>query len=263
MTERLRLRETLAETLRRLPDMARGAGGAIVLSAVLALVVVLAPLDGWGRAAAVLAFALAWLVALGAMTRIGVAEDLAGAKALGLGPFGFQLTKIEARLAGATLLCALFLTIMLALLALVALALFGGAGLDAGAVKARDWAAVGPAWKLGLLGFVGLVVLGAPVVLALRLSLFAPATVGRGQMISLTATSMTNGSMAPLFAGLVVAGLPGLAWLALVAAGGLRGPAALAVGVLALAVIQAPLTAAWLGAAYRRLERPSEDLAPL
>lgn len=263
MTGRLRLRETLAGAVRRMPDMARGAGGAIALSAALALVAGLAPLDGRGRAVAVVAFAVAWLVAFGAVTRIGVAQDLAGAKTLGLGPSGFQLTRTEARLAGATLLCALFLSIILALLGLVALAMFGGAELNAEAVRARDWGAVGPAWKLVLLGFVGAVVLGAPVVLALRLSLFAQATVARGRMISLTATLLTNGSMAPLFAGLVIAGLPATGWLLVSAAGLVAGPAALVVGVLVLAGLQPPLTAAFLGAAYRRLERPLEDLAPL
>jgi hypothetical protein len=263
MTGRLRLRETLAEAVRRTPDMWRGAGGAIALSGLLALVVLLVPVGGWVKAVAVVMFALAWVVALGALTRIGVAEDLAGARASGLGPLGFQFTKTEARLAGATLLCALFLSIMLALLGLVALALFGGAGLDAKAVEARNWAAVGPTWKLVLLGFVGLVVVGAPVVLGLRLSLYSPATVGRGQMISLTATSLTNGSMLPLFGGLVVVGLPGMLWLALVAAGGLAGWAAIVVGTLVVAGVQAPLTAAYLGAAYKRLERPSDDLAPL
>lgn len=263
MTQRLRVGETLAEAVRRLPDMVRGAGGAIALSVALALVQVLAPVSGWARGVAFVAFAVAWLVAFGATTRIGVAQDLAGARALGLGSLGFQLSRTEARLAGATLLCGLFLSIMLALLGLTALAMFGGAGLDAEAVKARDWAAVGPAWKLVLLAFVGVVVLGAPVVLALRLSLFAAATVARGQMISLTSTSLTNGSMAPLFAGLVVVGLPGLLWLIVVAQGWLGGSAALAVGTLVLGLVQAPLTAAYLGAAYRRLERPSEDLAPL
>ena len=36
------------------------------------------------------------------------------------------------------------------------LALFGASGLDAEAIKARDWANVGPVWKLVLLGGVDL-----------------------------------------------------------------------------------------------------------
>lgn len=249
--------------MRRLPDMWRGAGGALALLALMALAVVFGLGSGWIRLIVVLLFLGAALVTFGAVTRIGLANDLVSARTLGLGPLGFQLTKVEARLAGATLLCALFLSIMLALLGLVALAMFGGAGLDAEAVKLRDWGAVGPVWKLVLLAFVVVVVVGAPVVLALRLSLFAPATVGRGQMISLTSTALTNGAMAPLFAGLIVVGLPLVLCLLLLFAGGVVARLAPIIGVLLIVGVQTPLTAAFLGAAYRRLERPIDDLAPL
>ena len=251
---RLNLGAALAEALRRLPDMARGAGGVLVVTAGLALTCAIASLSGWPCAVVGLATGLAGLAAFGAVTRIGVASDLADARRLGLGPQGFQLTRTEARLAGAALLCALFLTIILSLLALVALALFGAAGLDAGAVRARDWAAVGPAWKLVLLALVGLVVLGTPVLLLVRLSLFAQATVGRGQMTSLTATTLTNGAMIPLLAGLVMCAAPMILWILLTAAGLLSGEVGLIGGVVMLAAIQAPLTAAFLGAAYRQLE---------
>ena len=263
LSQRLRLGETLAETLRRVPEMWRGAGGAIGISALAAVVLAVVPLAGPMRAVCWVWLVLASLVAFGAVTRIGVARDLAGARALGLGPFGFQLTRTEARLAGATLLCALFLTIILSLLALVALALFGGAGLDAEAIRARDWAGAGPLWKRMLLAIVGVIVLGAPVLLALRLSLYAQATVGRGRMTSLTVTSLTNGSMLPLFVGLLLVEMPRTLWLVLMITGVVTGPVAVIGGIIVLAAVQAPLTAGFLGAAYRRLERPSEDLAPL
>ena len=263
LSQRLRLRETLAETLGRVPEMWRGAGGAIGVAAVAAVALAIVPLAGPMRAVCWVWLVLASLVAFGAVTRIGVARDLDEARGLGLGPFGFQLTRTEARLAGATLLCALFLTIILSLLALVALALFGGAGLDAEAIRVRDWAAAGPVWKLALLAVVGVIVLGAPVVLAVRLSLYAQATVGRGRMTSLTATSLTNGSMLPLFIGLVLVEMPKTVWLVLMIVGVVSGPVAVIGGIVVLAVIQAPLTAAFLGAAYRRLEWPGEDLAPL
>jgi hypothetical protein len=197
---------------------------------------------------------IAGLAAFGATTRIGTAIDLETARRAGLRPGGLQLGRPEARLAGATLLCALFMSIILALLMLVALALFGGAGLNAEAVRARDWAAVGPAWKLALLAGVTLVVLGAPLLFAVRLSLYAPATVGRGQMISLTATGLTNRAILPLLAGLVACAVPGLIWLGLVTTGVLGGRAAGAVAILTLVAVQWPLTSAFLGAAYRRLE---------
>ena len=254
---RLALGATLGEATGRMPDMARGAGGVLALTAGFALLLLAEP-AGWFAMLGWLALTLSVLSAFGAVTRIGVARDLIGARRRGLGPLGFQLTRVEARLAGATLLCALFLTIILSLLALVALALFGGAGLDAGAIRARDWAAAGAAWKLILLSGVGLVVLGTPVLLAVRLALFAQATVGRGQMISLTATSLTNNAILPLLGGLIVCGAALLLWLALVIAGVLAGKAALAVATIILFAVQAPFTAAFLGAAYRQLET-SED----
>lgn len=251
---RLKLGAALAEALRRLPDMARGAGGVLVVAAGLALTFATTSLPNWGCTVAGLATALAGLAAFGAVTRIGVARDLDGARRLGLGPHGFQLTRIEARLAGAVLLCALFMAIILSLLALVALALFGAAGLDAGAIRARDWAAVGPVWKLMLLTLVGLVVLGTPVLLLVRLSLFAPATVGRGRMMSLGVTALTNRAMLPLLAGLIACAVPTLVWIGLAGSGVVVGPAAAITGILAIVAFQTPLTAGFLGAAYRQLD---------
>ncbi len=251
---RLNLGAALAEALRRLPDMARGAGGVLAVTAGLALACATGLAAGWMCVVTGAAGALAGLAAFGALTRIGVANDLDGARRLGLGPQGFQLTRTEARLAGSMLLCALFMAIILSLLALVALALFGAAGLDAEAVQARDWAAVGPAWKLALLALVGVVVLGTPVLLLLRLSLFAQATVGRGAMTSLGATALTNGAMLPLLAGLIACAVPTLALLGLVGAGGATGLAPAIAGILVFAALQTPLTAGFLGAAYRQID---------
>jgi len=251
---RLNLAAALADALRRLPDMARGAGGSWIAATALVLICALDLFEGWANVALGAATALAALAAFGAMTRIAVTPDLVAARRLGLGPLGFQLTRTEARLAGAVLLCGLFMTIMLSLLALVALALFGAAGLDAEAVRERDWGAVGPVWKLALLTLVGLVVLGTPVLLLVRLSLFAAATVGRGRMTSLGATALTNGAIAPLLAGLAACAIPTLVWLALAGSGVLTGAAAIIVGSLAVAGLQAPLTTGFLGAAYRQGE---------
>ena len=251
---RLDLTGALAEAVGRMGEMARGAGPALALTAVLALAIVLGPLPGGLEGALLGPTLVVGLAAFGATTRIGTAIDLETARRSGLRPGGLQLGKPEARLAGATLLCALFMIIMLILLMLVALALFGGAGLNAEAVKDGDWAAVGPAWKLILLAGVAVVVLGAPLLFAVRLSLYAQATVGRGQMISLTATGLTNRAILPLLAGLIACAIPGLIWLGLVVAGVLGGKAAGAVAILILVAIQWPLTSAFLGAAYRRLE---------
>ncbi|CAN5153852.1 hypothetical protein BH10PSE2_BH10PSE2_16750 [soil metagenome] len=255
---RLDLFATLGEAVVTMPVMWRGAGGVLtVLAALWGAALLMAALKGAGGVIGGLtdlATALVALMTWGAITRIGVAGDLAGARRLGLGPFGFQMTRIEARLLGAGALCGLFMIIMLSLLALVALAMFGFAGLNAGAIRAHDWAAVGAAWKLALLAGVGLIVLGVPVVFAVRLCLFAPATVGRGQMISLTATGLTNGAILPLLGGLVVCSVPTLACgvLALAFEGG--GGLVPVLWVVSYAGVQAPLTAAFLGIAYRRLE---------
>ena len=260
-TRKLDLVATLAEAVRRLPTMWRGAGGVLALAAALTLAALFAPGEGSMRVAVWAAAVAAALAAFGAITRIGLASD--GARVAGLGPFGLQLGKVEARLAGAVLLCALFLSIILSLLALVALALFGGAGLDAEAIRARDWAAAGAAWKLALLAGVGVVVLGTPVLLAVRLSLFAQATVAEGRMISLTATRLTNGAILPLLGGLVVVQAPGLLWTLFALSGVLSVTAALVGGIVLIALVQIPLQAAFLGAAYRRLQAPQDDLAPL
>lgn len=263
MTPRLRLRETLTEALWRAPEVLTGASGAIFAAAATTLLVALAPASGWAKFGLGALWGLALLVCLGAVTRIGVAGDRAGAKGLGLGPAGFQLTKTEFRLLGATLLCGLFLVIMIALLGMTALALFGGAGLDAEAIRVRDWGAAGPAWKLWLLAGVAVIIVGAPIIFGLRLCLYAQATVSTGRMISLTATRLTNGSMLPLLAGLVLVQSPGIAWALLAVTGVLPVKAALAAGVVLIAAVQVPLKAAFLGAAFRRLDRPGEDLAPL
>jgi hypothetical protein len=69
--------------------------------------------------------------------------------------------------------------------------------------------------------------------------------------------------MAPLLAGLALVQAPSVAWALLAATGALPAKAVLAAGVVLVAVVQVPLKAAYLGAAFRRLDRPDEDLAPL
>lgn len=262
-SRKLRLRETLTEALWRAPDVLTGAAGAIGAAAAMSLLIVLAPSSGWIRVMEFAVLGLLLLVTFGAVTRLGVAGDKAGAKALGLGPAGLQATATEARLLGASLLCGLFLVIIYALLGLTALALFGAAGLDAEAIRMRDWAAAGPAWKLALLAVVGVILLGAPVLLSVRLSLYAQATVATGRMISLTATRLTNGAILPLLAGLILVQTPVVIWGLLALTGVLSLTAALVGGIVLIALVQTPLKAAFLGAAYRRLQQPTDDLAPL
>jgi hypothetical protein len=259
---RMPLRETLIEGFALLPAMFVGASGVLGLSAVLWSVGSLSLGAGpvWLIRAAAL---LVWLVAWSAVTRIGVAGGVVGARAAGLGPSGFQFGRTELRLAGAVLLLTLFFAIILSLLGLAALALFGAAGLNVEALKARDWAHVGPMWKLVLLALIGAGLIAAPLALMVRVSLFAQATVAKGRMTSLGTTALTNGSMAPLFAGLLLIAAPGLVWMILVLAASMSAVPAAIGWVVIQAGLQAPLTAGFLGAAWRRLEDRDEALAPL
>lgn len=196
----------------------------------------------------------ATLVLTGALARIAVSSDAASAKRLGLGPKGLQLRMTEARLLGAVLLCAVFMAMILSVVALLLLAVFGMAGLDAEAIRVRDWAAVGPGWKLVLLALLTGFALFAVVAMIARLSLFAPATVGRGQMTSLNAIGVVRGRFWPFLTGLVVTAAPKLGLLILSSAGLLSGAAGWVVWAVVLNGLQAPLTMGYLGAAYRRLE---------
>lgn len=248
----LRLGEALPAAVASLARAWGGAWGAILLAVLVWSARPFLPEGfGWPWALAAL---LTIMMLAGAVSRIGISETVREAKGRGLGPFGLQLGLTELRLLGAFLLCGVFLAMILSVVALVLLAVFGVAGLDAEAIRLRDWAAVGPAWKLILLALVTLGALYAVVVLVVRLSLFAPATVGRGHMVSLNSMGVAQGAFRPLFAGLVVVGAPTIALFLLWSGGLLAGPAGRVVWAVGLNAVQAPLTLGFLGAAYRRLE---------
>ena len=251
---RLNLRVALGRTLRVLPSLWAGAVGALILCAALWLLpVVWSPAGGlvWLRGPAV---AASTVVAVGALARFSISDDLAGARALGLGPLGLQTRLPEARLLGASLLCLLFLSMIVVILALVVLAIFGMAELDVQAIRARDWAAVGAPWKLGVLAVLAGGAVAIPLLLIVRLSLFAPATLGRRQMVSLNSMGIAYGSFWPLLVGLIVTSLPGIVLLTLIGTGVLTDVAGQIVLVIGLVGLQLPLTMGFLGAAYRQLE---------
>lgn len=248
----LRLGETLRATVDALPRLWRGAWGAILAAAVV-----------WGiQPLAAGAASLIWapfglvatLVLAGALGRIAITEDLPQARRLGLGPAGLQFARPELRLLGAGLLCAVFLAMILSVVALVLLALFGMAELNAQAITLRQWSAVGPVWKLTLLALVTAFALFAVVAFSVRLSLFAPATIGRGHMVSLQSMSIARGAFWPLLVGLIVTSAPKMGLVLLWGAGLLSGTAGWIVFAVVLTGLQAPLTMAFVGAAYRRLE---------
>ena len=157
------------------------------------------------------------------------------------------------------LLCLLFLSMIVSILALVVLAIFGMAELNVQAIQARDWAAVGAPWKLGVLAVLAAGAVAIPLLLIVRLSLFVPATLGRRQMVSLNSMGIAYGSFWPLLAGLIATALPKIVLLTLIGTGMLAGRTGEVVWVLGLVGLQLPLTIGFLGAAYRQLEYWSPD----
>jgi hypothetical protein len=253
----LRLGEVLADGRNRAARAGADAWAAILLCAVV-----------WGgrpfvpdsaRWPWVFAALIVTLISSAALGRGSVAEDRSGARRLGLGPAGLQLGKLELRLLAAALLCAVFLTLILSVVALVLLATFGIAGLDAEAIRLRNWAAVGPAWKLVLLALMTVGMLCAIVVLAARLSLFVPATVARRHMVSLQSIALSRGVVGPMAVGLILTAAPSAVLLVAAGAGWISGAGAWIAWAAVLNLIQGPLTLGFLGAVYRRLE----PLSPL
>ena len=256
---RLNLRAALGRTLRALPLLWSGAPGALALCAAVWLLPVVWPVEGWMRWAWALAAAASAVVAVGALARLSIRDDIAQARALGLGPLGLQARPPEARLVGAALLCLLFLSMIVSILGLVVLAIFGMAELNVQAIQARDWAAVGAPWRLGVLAVLAVGAVAIPLLLIVRLSLFAPATLGRRQMVSLNSMGIAYGSFWPLLAGLIVTALPKISLLVLIGTGVLAGRTGEVIRVLGLVGLQLPLTIGFLGAAYLQLEYWSPD----
>lgn len=237
-----------------MPRMYREAWGALAFGVVAGVLPVLAPLPGGAAWVAGLFQALAVLIAWGALTRIGLTRDVGGAQALGLGPAGLQLGAGEGRILAALLLNLIFLAILATVTTLLLLGVAGASDLDAEAIAARDWARAGTPLQLAVVGLVAAIAIGVPLLFAVRLSLFAQASLGRGRVISLNTLGVAEGSLWPLFALLLVVALPKIALMVLSAQGVLSGAAGQVVWVLVLALIQAPFAAGAMGDAYRQLE---------
>ena len=248
----LRLGETLTAAGRTLPRIWRGAWGAILLAAVAWSAQPLA-VDAAGLIWAMLALA-ATLALAGALGRIAITDDLTQARRLGLGPVGLQFGRPELLLLGAGLLCAVFMAMILSVVALALLAVFGMAELNAQAIELRQWSAVGPAWKLILLAVVTAFALFAVVAFSVRLSLFAPATLGRGHLVSLHSMAIARGAFWPLLIGLTLTAAPKIALVLLCGAGLLSGTVGWVISAIVLTGLQAPLTMAFVGGAYRRMD---------
>jgi len=245
---RLSLAAVVHETVQLLPRVWSGAAYALVLWAAIGVAAALSPSGGLGIGLALLGGG-AGLMAIGACLRIAVADDLEGAKALGLGKGGLQIKRAELRLLGAAALCLLFWAIVASLVGLTVLALFGGSELDVAAIQARDWSSVGPAWRVAVVAVVGVGAIIIPLMLAARLAMAGPATVAQGRMVSLPAMAISRGGVVPLMLGLGLFSLPGLGLLGVLAA---IGGALAAIGsAITVAWVLVPMWMGLLGVAYR------------
>ena len=244
---KLNLAPALDETLRGLAPAWRGAWGAMAVCIILTSALIFLPDSGWTWLGAP-ATVVAGLALKGGLLRLALKEPA------GLGPAGLQFGKPEARLLGAALLCLLLIAMITAVVGLVLLAVAGMAELDADAIAQRDWAAAGEGWKLAVVTLAGLGAVFVVLSLFVRLSLYAPATVARGRMVSLDSFIIVRGSGWPLFAGLLATSAPVII-LALLASGGmLAGKGGALVWTVVMVGLQAPLTTGFVSAAYRRLD---------
>lgn len=243
---RLNPAAAISAAVRGLPALWRGAWAALAFLTLLMSAPVLAPMTGGAGVAYGLILALGVLTAWGALTRIALGQKR------GLGAGGVQFGAGELRIAWGLTLNLIFLAMIVVVTSLAALAVFGASGLDTQAVNARRFLEAGPPWKLAVMALTGLIALAVPVLLFVRLSLFAPASIGRGQTVALNSMGIASGAFWPL-AGLwllIAGGLAGVLW-ASAAPGPVAGRLAAAV---ALPWLWGPLSAGVLAAAYAQLE---------
>ncbi len=245
---RLDVVAAFATALGGVPAAWMGAWGVLAFASVLIAAPVFVPLDGWMGWAHTALLALTGLSAWAALTRIALDRRS------GLGGGGLQFGKAELRIAAALVLNLLFLGLIMAVLALVMTAVLGAAGLEVKPILARDWVAVGPPWKLGVLALAAPIALGAAVLVVIRLSLFAPASVGRGQIVALNSMGIAHGAFWPLL-GLWLIVAAGAALMPYAEhAGWIAWPMSRLLAAFVIPWLWAPVAAGALAAAWRQLE---------
>jgi hypothetical protein len=251
----------VADGLASIPLAARAAWGILAFWTLMLAAPLVVPMEGAVSTLHGLGLWATGLVAVGALLRLGVGQDMEGARALGLGAAGLQVGAAELRIVWAAVLIAIFLGLIGVVLGLMTLAVFGIAELNAAAIQARDWSAVGPVWKQAALAIFTLGIVAVPVLLLTRLSLFAAASVARRRTVSLDSMAIATGSGWPLF-GLLLVLAAGPVILGLVILKGVI-PAAVAGGLTAILLpwVWAPFAAGSLCGAYRQLEYWTPDAA--
>lgn len=242
-----------------MPAAWAGAWGVLALLSVLIAIPALVPLEGWMGVAHGVVLALAGLSAWAGMTRIAVAGDVDRARRLGLGAGGLQFGRGEVRVAAGLILNLLFLTVIAGVLALAAVAVLGLAQVDLPTLRI----AAEPVWKTAAVAIVGAVALAALALLVVRLSLFAPASVGRGRVVSLNSMGVAHDAFWPLLMlWLIVAGTAAALPLA-EARGWIAWPLSRLIAAAVLPWLWGPFAATLLAAAYRQLEYWTDGAAEL
>lgn len=251
----------LADGVASIPLAARAAWGILAFWTLMLAAPLIVPMEGAVSTLHGLGLWATGLVAVGALLRLGVSQDMEGARALGLGAAGLQVGAAELRIVWAAVLIAIFLGLIAVVLGLMTLAVFGIAELNAAAIQTRDWSAVGPVWKQAALAIFTVGIVAVPVLLLTRLSLFAAASVARRRTVSLDSMAIATGSGWPLF-GLLLVLSAGPVILGVIVLEGVV-PAALAGVLIAILLpwVWAPLAAGSLCAAYRQLEYWTPDAA--
>lgn len=244
----------LAEGGASIPRAAQGAWGILAFWTLMLVAPLIVPMEGAVGALHGLGLSLTALVAVGALLRLGVGQSLKDARALGLGAAGFQVGVAELRIIWATVLIAIFLGLIAVVLGLMTLAVFGIAELNAAAIQARDWSAVGPVWKQAVLAIFTLGIVAVPILLLTRLSLFAAASVGRGRTVSLDSMAIATGSGWPLFGLLIVLAAGPVILGLIVLEGVVPSPLSRLLIAILLPWIWAPFAVGSLCGAYRQLE---------
>ena len=244
---RLNVVAAFAAALRGLPRAWAGAWGVLAFASILIAAPAFVPLEGWMGWAHAALLTLTGLSAWGALTRIALDRRS------GLGGGGLQFGKAELRMAAGLVLNLLFLGLIASVLALLVMAEFGLAGVDAQTVLAGDWVAFEP-WRQAVLGLTGLAAASLFLLLVVRLSLFAPASVGRGRTTALNSMGIANGAFWPLLIlWLVIVGTGG-AMLHAEHAGWIAWPMSRLLAAVMTPWLWGPVAAGALASAYRQLE---------
>jgi len=244
----------LADGVASIPRAARSAWAVLAFWTLMLAAPLVLPVEGAVGIAHGMGLWLTALVAVGTLFRLGVSDTVSQAQELGLGAGGLQIGAAEARIAWGSVLILIFLGLIGCILALVALAVFGMAELDAAAIQAREWTSVGPGWKLALLAIVTGLIVGIPVLLITRLSLFAAASVARRRTVSLDSMAIATGSGWALLGVLMVIAVGPVGLGLLMLEGLISRPLGEGLSAVFVPWLWAPFATAALSSAYRQLE---------